>query len=573
MQTRTYADKQSNTGKLTAELVAAGLVQGTRFYGTGYDSAANVTVVYVPDDFTGPEATTCDAVVAAHVPQTLAEAKADRNLWLQNSGDALIEGQYPIGQQQQLQTLYSDALRYRPNRVAYIQPWKTWLDLVSADVKAKQDLVAAATTIEQVNAIVLDTATLIAADPAKTVQGALATTDSLNLVTFLNENAVVTDTLSGVIGPFYLMQELVNRREIYNDTENPLYHASVTPLIGAGGSVTNLNNIHGKLGWHNQQVLQATYTRPLDLLIYYGWLNSFNSAQHGWSNEKVAQELAKYGVLIFGDGVQNPAHGDYANTQVIIPRIKALNPNALIFGYVTANQSLGNFQTKAGQWNTLAVHGVFLDEAGYDYGKTRAEFNERVDYVHGLSTAKLAFANAWNTDHVLGTTNDASYPNSTYNAGLVASKLTSSDWILLESLAVNTTAYSGNAGYASKGDWSARVVKMLSLRNTYGVNFAAAGIINDDNAGGQTLFNFAFISSLMASLEAHGTSDASYGSGSAKSKWWTRPSVADMGVVWSLSPSVQVDAGDADVYHRYVRQANLLIDFSTGAQASSITKW
>ena len=93
MQTRTYTAKQSNTGKLTDELIAAGLVQGTRFYGAGYDSATNTTSVYVPDDFTDPEATTCDAVVAAHVPQTLAEAKADRNLRLQNSGDALIEGQ------------------------------------------------------------------------------------------------------------------------------------------------------------------------------------------------------------------------------------------------------------------------------------------------------------------------------------------------------------------------------------------------------------------------------------------------------------------------------------------------
>jgi hypothetical protein len=570
MQNRSYA-KLTNAGKLTDELVAAGLAFNVRFFGVS--TSGSTTIVYVADDFSPAEGTICDDTVTAHVPETLAEAKTTRKLWLQDSGDDLVEGQYPMGQQQQLQTLYADALRYRPNRVAYIQPWKTWLDLVSADVKAKQEDVDAATTIEQVNAIVLDEATLIAADPAKTVLGALAITDTLDLATFLNENAVVTDSLSGVAGPFYLMQELVNRREIFNDTENPLYHASVTPLIGAGGSVTNLNTIHGKLGWHNQQVLQATYARPLDMLIYYGWLNSFNSAQHGWSNEKVAQELAKYGVLIFGDGVQDPTHGDYANTQVIIPRIKALNPNALIFGYVTANQTLGNFQTKATQWNTLAVHGIFLDEAGYDYGKTRAEFNERVDYVHGLGTAKLAFANAWNTDHVLGTANDASYPNSTYNSGLVASKLTSSDWILLESLAVNTTAYSGNAGYAAKADWAARVTKMISLRATYGVNFAAVGIINDDNAGGQTLFNFAFISSLMASLEAHGTSHTSYGSGTATTKWWTRPSVADMGVVWSLSPSIQVDAGDADVYHRYVRQANLLTDFSTGAQVSSITKW
>jgi len=383
----------------------------------------------------------------------------------------------------------------------------------------------------------------------------------------------IVDSVTGKSGPFSIMQSLVNRRELFNDTENFVYKEGFTPLVGAVGSVTNLNNIHDKLGWHRQEVLKQGWQRPIDMLIYYGWLNSFNSAQHGWDNEKVAQEMARYGVLVFGDGIQDPSHGDYANTQVIVPRIKALNPSALIFGYIDATAVIGTFQTKAGQWNTLGVHGIFLDKAGYDYGLNRANFNTRVDYVHGLATAKLAFANAWNTDHVLGTANDVSYPNSTYNSGLVASKLSTSDWILLESLAVNTDAYSGNAGYASKSDWSARVAKMITLRATYGVNFASVGIINDDNAGGVNLFKFAFISAMMASLEANGTSDTSYGSGTAKSKLWTRQDSTAMGPVWTLSPSIQLDVGDADVYHRFTSSAQMKLDFSTGAQLSSITKW
>ena len=383
----------------------------------------------------------------------------------------------------------------------------------------------------------------------------------------------VVDSVTGKSGPFSIMQPLVNRRELFNDIENFVYKAGFTPLVGAGGSVTNLNDIHGKLGWHQQQVVKQGWQRPTDMLIFYGWLNSFNSAQHGWNNEKVAQEMARYGVVVLGDGVEDPGHGDYANTQVIIPRVKALNPSALIFGYVDATAVIGTFQTKAGQWNTLGVHGIFMDKAGYDYGLNRADFNTRVDYVHGLSTAKLAFANAWNTDHVLGTANDVSYPNSTYNSGLVASKLNTSDWILLESLAVNTTAYSGNGGYASKSDWSARVAKMISLRATYGVNFASVGIINDDNAGGVDLFKFAFISAMMASLEANGTSDTSYGSGSAKSKLWARPDSTAMGLVWTLNPSIQLDVNDADVYYRYVSSARMSLDFSASAQTSSIVKW
>jgi len=391
------------------------------------------------------------------------------------------------------------------------------------------------------------------------------------------EDPLVTDSRTGYQGRFSRMQPLVNRRELFNDTDNPLYIEGFTPILGPqgwaedhGDRIGNLETIHGKLGWHNQQVEQARYIQPKDLLIYYGWLNAFNSAEYAWNNEKVAQGLSKYAILVFGDGIQDPSHGDYSNTQVIIPRIKALNPSALIFGYVTVNQTLANFQTKAVQWNTLGVHGIFMDEAGYDYGKTRAEFNERVDYVHALSTTKLVFANAWNTDHILGTANDPSYPNSTYNPSLLASHLTTTDWALLESFPINTTAYSGTGGYEAKADWAARGVKMVGLRATYGVNFAACGVINNDNASGLALFKFGFVSSLMFSLEAWGTSDTDYGASSAAVKFWDRPSAAGLGNVWTLNPSVQNDVGDNDVYHCYLEFGHLKLDFSTGAQLSAI---
>jgi hypothetical protein len=224
------------------------------------------------------------------------------------------------------------------------------------------------------------------------------------------------------------------------------------------------------------------------------------------------------------------------------------------------------------QWNTLQVHGIFIDEAGYDYGKTRSEFNAMVDYVHGKTYAKVCFANAWNTDNIIGIADDASFPNSTYNNGLIQSSLISSDWILLESMPVNTTAYSGNAGYESKSDWYVRMQKIISLRSTYGVNFAASCMINNDNASGQDLFNFAFISSLAYNLEAFGSSDTSYASSSVTVTWWTRPDMSGMGRVWSLNPSVQNDTIDADVYHRYTDTAKLSLDFSSGAQTSSIVK-
>lgn len=516
--------------------------------------------------------------------QRLAAAKVTRKAALNDRGSQYPAERYPVSEQDELHALYTDAIRMRPRRASYLQPWIDWLDEINEEVKARQDEVDTKSTIPDVEAVVLDEATLTSDDPGVTVDGAnaVADEDSHAIRTFVDANAIVTDPVTGIEGPFYLMQILEQRKDLYNDAENPIYDEDHTPILGSGGilvdhagRILNLEVIHGKLGWHQYQVTQATYARPKDLLVYYGYPNSFNSGTNQWSNEKVAQDMAKYGLIILGDGVENPSHPDYSNTSVIVPRIKQLNPQARIFGYVAAAQLLASFQTKVDQWDTLQVHGVFIDEAGYDYGKTRTEFNAMVDYVHGKTYASVAFANSWNTDHVLGTANDPSFPNSTYNPSATESKLTSDDWILLESFPINTTAYttSGYEGYESKTDWLTRGDKAVVLRETYGVNFAGGGVINNGNGSGQALFDFGFTSAMMFALEAFGTSDANYGASSATVTWWTRPDVSKMGVVYEFVPSVTVDASDADVYRRFVEFGNFMLDFSQSAQASSVVKY
>lgn len=405
------------------------------------------------------------------------------------------------------------------------------------------------------------------------------------LDTFLDDQAEITvtstDSTASITGEFHIMQTLINRRELFNDIENPLYDSTLQAILGNDGilqghsnNISNLETIHGKIGWHNQQVVKATYQKPDNLLIYYGWINSFNSGVNGWNNENVAQDMAKYDLIVLGDGVQSSSHGDYSNTTTIISRIKALNPNAKIFGYVTINQSLANFQSKVDEWNTLQVHGIFGDEAGYDYGTTttnsRAACNTKIDYVHGKTHSKLCFVNSWNMDHIIGTTNDVSYPNTTWNANLVASKLTYNDYYLLESFAVNTLAYTGD--YETKSAWASRGSKAQTHRNTYGINIVASCIIQDGDVNSSILMNFAFTSAMIFSMDAFGSSDIYYGANSAKCAYLTRPDVTGLQEVYALSTSVQVDIGDADVYHRYVRFGKLTVDFSSGAQTSSITK-
>lgn len=311
--------------------------------------------------------------------------------------------------------------------------------------------------------------------------------------------------------------------------------------------------------------------KPKNLLVYYGYLNSFNSAVNGWDNEKVAQDMAKYDTFIFGDGVQDPSHPDYANTTTIIARLKTLKPDAIIYGYVTANQTLATFQTKTDQWNTLAVNGIFLDEAGYDYGVTRDSLNACILHVRSKNSANICFANSWNMDHVVGVTNDVSYPNSTYNPSLHPSLLDSRDYYMLESFAVNTSAYSGNGGYATQSDVLARGNKAISLSAQYGVQLAALNVIDNGSASGQSLFNFCYNAAILYGIDLSGSSDISYAAGTAAVKFWARPGKKHIGRTSAIS--VVQNPLDTDVLLRYGEHAKVSLDFSTGAQMSAIETW
>jgi len=392
---------------------------------------------------------------------------------------------------------------------------------------------------------------------------------------YLNTDAEVTDPVSELVGPWWIMQILMHRRDLYNDSDSPIYDEDHVPVLGDGGwaedhadRIGNLENIHVKLGWHQQQVIQQGWTRPKDMMIYYGWPSGFNAY---WNNELVAQDLARYGLIVLGAGLEVPTHGDYSNTCSIVARVKQLNPSCLIFGYIDTTASESTFTTKTGQWDTVGVHGIFMDKYGYDFSNTRAQQNTRVDIVHDAGL--VAFANCWNMNHAIGTANDLSYPNSTYNNPLTESKLTINDWYLMESFILNTDAYTSTGGYEAKAQWAARVATMLPLRAAYGINVAGGGILLDTQTGGQGMFDFFFTGAMMASLDAAGVSDTYYGASSGKGKFWTRPDVSKMGRVYTLNPSIQVDAGDSDVYHRYSELAKMSLDFSGSAEASSITKW
>jgi hypothetical protein len=337
-------------------------------------------------------------------------------------------------------------------------------------------------------------------------------------------------------------------------TVNP---ASVPPSITT--QPTNQTVVPGQAATFNVVATGGTLAAtPVfkRMMVYYGWLNSFNSATNGWNNENVAQDLKDYDILVLGDGIQDPAHGDFANTQVILARVKVLNPNILLFGYDSKAQTLSVFQTKATQWNTLGVSGIFMDEAGYDFGSTtssntRAAFNTRVTYVHGLSTAHTVMANCWNPNNILGTVNDATYPNTTYNPGLTASTLASTDWFMLESHVANTDYYTSNAGLSDQASFISRSNTAASLRSQFGLKVATVNIVNATNPNAQTYARACEIGALTAGFNAFGVSDANYGASTGAGPKYPRLDPTGLGT-WPATPTVVVNGqwaeGSSDAY-------------------------
>lgn len=246
-------------------------------------------------------------------------------------------------------------------------------------------------------------------------------------------------------------------------------------------------------------------------LFYYGWPSSFNYQMNWWSPDNVAQDMGQYDMVVLGAGLEATSHPDHANTAYIISQM----PDTEVYGYVTLNQPEVTTHSKIAQWNAMGVAGIFLDEAGYDFGTPRAEFNRVVTTIHVQPSANTAFVNAWNPDHVMGTANDVSYPNSAYNPGTVASAITSDDFYLLESCPVYNNVY-------RMSDYDvAKCNKCVALRNVYGVNLVSVSTIGNTHPTGQTLYNQHVAISDLYGFDAQGTSDIWYGAGSSQVKMWS----------------------------------------------------
>ena len=152
---------------------------------------------------------------------------------------------------------------------------------------------------------------------------------------------------------------------------------------------TTINDLNGK---------------PIEkVLLYYGYPIAINNV---WNVEDAVSIYQTYDIVIFGDTYQNPTHSEYESTVAIIQKLAEVAPEVRVVGYVpiglhpdwiNSNLPMEELKNRVNQWNAIGVHGIFLDEFGYDYYVTRERQNEIVGYCHDLG--KFVFANSWSIDY------------------------------------------------------------------------------------------------------------------------------------------------------------------------------
>jgi hypothetical protein len=140
---------------------------------------------------------------------------------------------------------------------------------------------------------------------------------------------------------------------------------------------------------------------PGRLAIFYGVPSLVNGASG--DIERAAREFAPYDVVVFGDGLQDERAVEHRRTAEIIRRLAAVRPDTRVFGYIALGRKAGLSETQVAdaiaRWKDMGVRGVFLDEAGYDFGVTRARQIFAIDTAHAV--ALDVFVNAFNPDDVL----------------------------------------------------------------------------------------------------------------------------------------------------------------------------
>ena len=266
----------------------------------------------------------------------------------------------------------------------------------------------------------------------------------------------------------------------------------------------------------------ASRLSPAALAIYYGYPSLINGASG--NVDRAVAAFADYDVLVLGDGLQfadldarrRPAGAgpdEHRRTRAIIERLRARSASMQVYGYVdlgnTQDLAIDEIGRRARLWWEMGVTGVFLDEAGYDFGVTRERQNAAIDAIHGLGLS--AFVNAFNPDDVF---NPSPVPLNAVGGGNpsgLATRLGARDAYLLESFQVRLGQPETWAA------WSSRTRKAIAYRDRYHTRmFGVATTTADTESQAAGLFPYVWWSAALWGLDGIGWGEPDFSGSSSR---------------------------------------------------------
>ncbi|MEM1327211.1 MAG: hypothetical protein AAGI23_14715 [Bacteroidota bacterium] len=219
---------------------------------------------------------------------------------------------------------------------------------------------------------------------------------------------------------------------------------------------------------------------PAKLAVYYGYpslTNNIAAYANGAPRGDIAvaaASLAQYDLLVIGDGLQDPCHPDHNNTKSIIGILN--NQNVAVYGYIDLGVSIQNLtpitiQYRIEKWKEMGVTGIFLDDAGEDFGVSEERMSNAIIWVHNADLS--AFVNGFDPDFV-------------FNTG----EMKGQDWYMIESFHVRNGEL-----YTTPKDqqyMEQKYQKCADYSKQYQTKIAALTTSTDERGYNQELMNSAW---------------------------------------------------------------------------------
>jgi hypothetical protein len=162
----------------------------------------------------------------------------------------------------------------------------------------------------------------------------------------------------------------------------------------------------------------------------------------------------------------------------------------------------------------MGVTGIFLDEAGYDFGVTRERQNAIVRYIHALGLK--AFLNAFDPDDVFGSARTPINGAGGGNPAGLGHALGADDAFLLESFQVRL------GEYEDARMWAARTAKAAAYRDRFGTTLFATTTTERAEHYRPEVFAYAWWSAVLWDMDGFGWGEPGFSGASSQLPWRPR---------------------------------------------------